>query len=117
MEKKMRKPFEPYSPDERRRALDELLSSAKGGKPAFCSVARRTGISVSTLKRWWINHQLERQRELRAQFEGAIAAILHRMQKLAQQTNNLKELAPVVKMLSELLQRFEGESEGEEIWG
>jgi len=98
---------EPYSLQERQNAIGLLAESVKDGKPAFSQVSKKTDISVPTLKRWWIKYQLERQRELKTKLEEAITSILKRIENLAQETNNLKELAPVVKMLSELLQGFE----------
>ena len=111
-------PFPQAQPiDKRRNALDELVKSIKNGKPAFAAVSRKTGISKSTLKRWWIHYQLEQHEQLKTKLEKAITTILERMEKLAEETNNLKELAPVAKMLSELLHQFgENEEENEE-WG
>ena len=106
-----------HEPEKRRAAIEALEKSAKNGMPNFNAVAQKTGISWLTLQRWWLKHSLERQQELRTQFECAITKILSRIEKLAEETNNLKELAPVVKMLSELLQQFgeEGVLAGD--WG
>jgi len=106
-----------YEPEKRNAAIAALEKSAKSGLPNFNAVSKETGISWITLQRWWLKHQLERQQELKIQFECAITKILGRIEKLAEETNNLKELAPVVKMLSELLQQF-GENEAlAEEWG
>ena len=106
----------PYSAKRREEALRLLEESAGGGAPKFSAVARKTGITTSTLKRWWIKYQLERQEQLKTRLEEAISSILARIQNLAQETKNLKELAPVVKMLSELLHQF-GDGELAEGWG
>ena len=108
---------EAYSIDKRRRAIELLMKNSVGGKPKFTKVSHETKISVPTLKRWWIKHQLDRQQEMRSKLEEAITSILKRIEKLAQETNNLKELAPVVKMLSELLQQFGEDNELTESWG
>jgi len=106
-----------YSLQERESALRMLEQTAgERGTPQFTAVSRKTGISVGTLKRWWIKYQLDRQKQLRTKLEEAISSILARIENLAQETNNLKELAPVVKMLSELLQQFSEGEFGEE-WG
>ncbi len=107
----------PYSSQERENALRMLEQTAGDkGSPQFVAVSRKTGISVGTLKRWWIKYQLDRQKQLKTKLEDAISSILARIENLAQETNNLKELAPVVKILSELLQQF-GEGEFGEEWG
>lgn len=107
----------PYSSQQRENALRMLEQTAGGkGSPQFTAVSRKTGISVGTLKRWWIKYQLDRQKQLRTKLEEAISSILARIENLAQETHNLKELAPVVKMLSELLQQFSEGEFGEE-WG
>ena len=106
----------PHDPDTRRKAIDALINSEENGKPKYTEIARETGISISTLKSWWIKYQLKRHRELKTQFECAITTILKRIKNLAEETNNLKELAPVVKMLSELLQQFGDESDESGEW-
>ncbi len=111
-------PFpKPYSAEKRHRAIEELAKTSKNGTPAFSAVSRDTGIGKNTLKKWWIKYQLERHEELKTRLEKAISTILQRMEKLAEETNNLKELAPVAKMLSELLHQFGDESEDEQEWG
>lgn len=103
--------------EKRQSAIKALEKSAVNGTPKYSAVARQTGISKYTLKNWWIKYQLERHQELKAHFECAIATILRRIKKLAEETNNLKELAPVVKMLSELLQQFGEEADNVAEWG
>jgi len=109
--------FEPYSTEKRLQAMKFLDKSITNGKPNYLKVAKETGITKPTLKRWWTKHQLERQKELKIRLEEAIASILERIEKLAQETNNLKELAPVVKMLSELFQQFDEENGDINAWG
>ena len=116
MKKKKEFP-KPYSITKKREALKILEKSAFNGKVNFSATAKETGISISTLKLWWTNFQLEKQQELKTQLECAITTILGRMKKLAEETNNLKELAPVVKMLSELLQQVGDEAGNNEGWG
>ena len=111
-------PFPKAHPIEKRRsALRELEKTLKDGKPTFSAVSRDTGISKGTLKRWWIQHQLEQHEQLKTRLEKAISTILKRMEKLAEETNNLKELAPVAKMLSELLHQFGDDTDDAQEWG
>jgi len=106
-----------YKPEKKQEALELMQRLANKGKMNFSEARKATGISVTTLKKWWMEFQLEKQQELKTRLETAITTILNRMEKLAQETNNLKELAPVVKMLSELLQQFTEETGATEEWG
>ncbi|MCD6594248.1 hypothetical protein J7L68_01045 [bacterium] len=113
----MKKFPEPYSIKKRQDAIDLLEKNSVNGKPNFSKVVRETKITAPTLKRWWTKYQLNRQVELKTKLEEAITSILQRIESLAQETNNLKELAPIVKMLSELLQQVGEDTETGEKWG
>ena len=109
--------FKPHDAQKKGNALKLLENSVKDGKPCFSRIAKQTGISLSTLERWWFRNQLELNGEMKSRFQSAIVAILNRIEKLSEETNNLKELAPVVKMLSELLHQVKDGEESDKTWG
>lgn len=106
--------IKPYPPEKKKNAINLLSQSLKkDGNPNFSEVSRQTNIHSDTLKRWWMQHLLEHQTKVRSQLERTITTALERIQQLSQETQNLKELAPVVKMLSEISQEISSETEGE----
>jgi len=98
-----------YSKEYKQKALQLLERNYKGDKPDFSAVSSELGVHSDTLKRWWADYKLAQSKKLRDRIEEAISSMLARIKQLSEESENLSELAPVVKMLSEILQQIEQE--------
>ncbi len=96
-----------YSKENKEEALKWLDRNLLNGKPDYRTATKKLGISVDTLKRWWLEYKLKQSDALKAKLEEAISSILARIKMLSNESSKISELAPVVKMLSEILQQIE----------